>query len=97
MIYDRIDILLISETKIDKSFPNEQFRLKGFGDPYRLDRKCDGGGLLLYFRNDITAKPLKLIDSDIECILSEVTISRKKWLLIGIYNPHKSLAKCLRK
>ena len=90
MIHDRIDILLISETKIDKSFPNEQFRLKGFGDPYRLDRNCDGGGLLLYFRKDITAKPLKLIDSDIECIFSEVTISKKKWLLIGIYNPHKS-------
>ena len=29
--------------------------------------------------------------SGIECIFSEITISKKKWLLIGFYNPDKSL------
>ena len=75
MIKDKIDILLISETKIDSSFPKEQFRLNGYSDPYRLDRSTDGGGLLLYFQNDITTKRLTLIVDDIECIISEVTIS----------------------
>ena len=90
MIQDKIDILLVSETKINSSFPKEQFRLNGYGDPYRLDRNTEGGGLLLYFRNDITTKRLTLIDNDIECIISEVNISKRKWLLVGIYNPHKS-------
>ena len=32
-----IDILLISETKIDNSFPVCQFIIDGFSPPYRLD------------------------------------------------------------
>ena len=43
-----IDILLISETKIDESFPNAQFRMNGFSEPNRIDRNSNGGGLLLY-------------------------------------------------
>ena len=60
LVSERIDILLVSETKIDKSFPNPQFEMNGFGEPQRLDRTVHGGGLLLYFRNGITNKPLKL-------------------------------------
>ena len=33
LIQDRIDIFLISETKIDKSFPNAQFEINGFSPP----------------------------------------------------------------
>ena len=92
-IQDRIDILVVSETKIDGSFPPVQFRLDGFATPHRLDRNIHGGGLLLYVRSDITAKPLPLICDGIECIILEVTISKKKWLLIGAYNPQKAQTK----
>ena len=91
MIRDRVDILLISETKIDSTFPKPQFFLQGYSEPLRLDRTSDGGGLLLYLRSDIPVKPLPLISGSIECILSEIIISKKKWLLIGTYNPNKSL------
>ena len=30
---------MISETKVDDSFPDGQFFLDGFGTPFRLDRK----------------------------------------------------------
>ena len=91
MIRGRVDILLISETKLDATFPRPQFFLEGYSEPHRLDRTAFGGGLLLYFRNDIPVKPLPLISGDIECIFSEITISRKKWLLVGTYNSSKSL------
>ena len=90
MIRDKIDILLISETKLDITFPSAQFFIQGYSDPQRLDRTANGGGLLLYLRSDIPTKPLPLIESSIECILLEMTISKKKWLLIGTYNPSKS-------
>ena len=90
MIHGMIDILFISETKINSSFPTAQLSLKGFGTPERLDRTIHGGGLLLYFRSGITTKPLKLLESNIECIFCEVTIAKKKWLIAGVYNPHKS-------
>ena len=40
----KIDILMISETKIDESFPNGNFIIEGFSTPYRLDRDSKGGG-----------------------------------------------------
>ena len=40
----KIDILMISETKIEESFPNGNFIIEGFSIPYRLDRDSKGGG-----------------------------------------------------
>ena len=54
IILGKLDILLLSETKIDNSFSREQFKIPGFSIPYRLDRSYNtGGGLLLYIRSDI--------------------------------------------
>ena len=50
LVNGRIDILLISETKIDATFPTSQFEIPGFSSPFRLDRTERGGGLLLYIR-----------------------------------------------
>ena len=54
-----IDILLISETKIDESFPPSQFFIPGFSTPFRYDRSGNAGGLLFYVRQDIPAKIIK--------------------------------------
>ena len=37
-ISHNIDFLMISEIKIDDSFPKGQFQIKGFSDPFRVDR-----------------------------------------------------------
>ena len=91
LVHNRVDILLVSETKINESFPTDQLRMMGFATPFRLDRSIHGGGLLLYVRKDIPAQQKSLSVSGIECIIVELTISKKKWLLVGIYNPHKQL------
>ena len=33
-----VNILMISETKLDNSFPEGQFLTKGYSKPYRIDR-----------------------------------------------------------
>ena len=38
VIGNNIDVLLISETKLDASFPLRQLILNGFTPPYRLER-----------------------------------------------------------
>ena len=58
--------------------------------PHRLDRTANGGGLLFYLRNDLPTKPLPLLFGDIECIILDLTISKKKWVMVGTYNPNKS-------
>ena len=43
-IKDNIDILMISETKLDESFPASQFFMKGFSSPHRCN--CNDGCIL---------------------------------------------------
>ena len=50
LIAENIDILLISETKLNNTFPESQFLISGFQPPYREDRNEKVGGLLLYVR-----------------------------------------------
>ena len=47
-----IDILMVSETKLDDSFPKGQFLMEGFHSPFRFDRNRNGGGIMLYVRED---------------------------------------------
>ena len=39
---------MISETKLDESFPSNQFLIDGFSAPFRLDRNDEGGGVIIY-------------------------------------------------
>ena len=62
----KINILMISETKIDESFPKGNFLIEGFSTPYRLDRDSKGGGILLYVREDIPSNLIAFEDKPIE-------------------------------
>ena len=55
---DKLDILLISETKVDLSFHSSQFAIDGFSSPFRLDRNSSGGGIILFVREKIPSKIL---------------------------------------
>ena len=44
VIGKNLDILTIKETKLDSSFPSQQFMLPGYSEPYRLNRNREGGG-----------------------------------------------------
>ena len=58
---------MVSETKIDRSFPTSQFVIQGFVAPFRLDRTNTGGGILIYVQDDI---PSKLLDISYLLILN---------------------------
>ena len=82
-------VLLISESKLDDSFPSAQFLLNGFSKPYRLDRCFNGGGILLYIRDDIPARLLSNSNKT-ENFFAEINFRKKKWLICASYDPHKS-------
>ena len=91
LIKGKLDIMLISETKNDHSFPTSQFDIEGYTS-FRLDRTANGGGILLHTRYDIPAKKLPILGTEnIECTILEITITKKKWLLLKTYNPNISL------
>ena len=90
IINKNIDVLLLSETKIDSSFPSVQFHLEGYATPHTLDRNANGDGILLYIRENIPSKLLN-IDLSIEQFFVEIRLRKKKWLLCSSYNPKKNL------
>ena len=91
-IISNVDVLLVSETKLNDSIPTAQFLLDGLSKPYRLDRWSSAGGILLYVKDDTSSRLLtdhKLPDKS-ECFFTKINIRNKKWLLCCSYNPHKS-------
>ena len=44
---------MVSDTKIDESFPKSQFLINGLSDPFRIDRNVYRGGILLHIPNKL--------------------------------------------
>ena len=88
LIVGKVDLLLISETKIDDTFPSSQFQISGFSTPFRLDRTQNGGGIMLYVREAIPAKRIhsNIISENFECFFVEINLYKKKWLIVSTYN-----------
>ena len=83
MVENKIDIFVIAETKIDESFPSNQFLIEGFSTPFRADRNCHGGGLLLYVREGILCKTIKCEQlGDAEGIFIEIIMDGFLWVAI---------------
>ena len=84
-----IDILVLTETKLDDTFPTEQFLVNGFSELYRRDRNRNGGGVMIYIRQDIPSKRLdkQAFPYDMEGVFVEVNFRKCKWLLFGTYHP----------
>ena len=92
---EKIDILCISETKLNESFPSSNFTIRGYSPPYRRDRTDCGGGIMIFVRNDIPSKELTSINipEGNECLFIEINLYKKKWLIGNFYNPSKNLIK----
>ena len=98
IIPGNIDILVLTETKLDDSFPTSQFLIDGFSEPYRLDRNHMGGGVAIYTREDIPSKLLTKhsfpndtyrkdnYKGPIEGMFVEINLRKTKWLLLGTYH-----------
>ena len=90
-----IDILMICETKIDDSFPTEQFIIEGYSTIYKLDRNDRGEGIMLIVLGNLLNSRLDkyCFPNEIQIFYIELNLQKKKWLIFCCYNPHKHLLK----
>ena len=78
---------MVSETKIDNSFPVGNFVKDGFSTPYRLDPNSNGCGIRLCVREDIPSNLLAMDKKNcIESFYVEVNLYNEKWLTNCSYN-----------
>ena len=61
IIKDSLDILVLTESKTDGSFPVSQFLIEGFSPPFRQDRDINGGGVFIYVSDMISCKQVELV------------------------------------
>ena len=87
VIGNNLDILTIQETKLDSSFPPGQFLIDGYTEPYRLDRNRNGGGVMIYVREDIPSKLLTkhTFTEAVEGLFIEINLRKTQLLFFGSY------------
>ena len=86
-----MDVLQISETKLDDTFPNNQFTMEGYKIIARLDRNQHGGGIIIYVKECVPSKIVGDIpfNPEEEGFFIELKLRNTKWLLFRGYNPKK--------
>ena len=79
LVKNSLDVFMVSEAKLDETFPESQFLMDGFTPPYRMDRKTNGGGTALYVREDIPSRQIsfKKDDKDIKHFFVEINLRKK--------------------
>ena len=86
-----LDYFVLSQTKLDNSFPSAQFSIENFEITYRRGRDNNGCGLIEFVRKGIITKKIKEYETKVsENIASEFTISKKKWFCLSVYRPPTS-------
>ena len=84
-----LDVLFLSETKLDVSFPSPQFHATGY-KCHRADRNQHGGGIMAYVRNDLPHRRRSHLEhaalKPVEAMIIEMIIRNEKWLLMCLYD-----------
>ena len=91
---DNLNKLIFAPLNINSirnSFPIANFLIDGFSQPYKIDRNSSGGGIMLYFREDIPSNILKVeVESlPIEVFYVELKLQSENWLINCSYNPNR--------
>ena len=86
-IVKAFDIFLISESKLDTTFPINQFIVRRY-NIFKQDCNRFGSGLK-YVNKNISCKPLTdhPVFFGLEVMVFYLHQSKYKWLLLGIYKP----------
>ena len=86
LLKGKVDILTITESKLDSSFTATQFLIDGYSKPFRLDRNRNGVGVLVYVREDTACSELKSdkLPNDIDGIFNKLKFKKSKLAFFNI-------------
>ena len=82
-----IDILILTETKLDETILISQFLVDGFSKPYRFDKNKHGGEVMAYIWNTISSKILEKHSCPNVCGTYHPHLKMMNIILIILINP----------
>ena len=84
-----VEVLVITEAKLEDTFLTSQFLVTGFPEPHRLNRNRKRGGIMIFIRDDIPSEMLTkhVFQDDIEVLFIKLIFRKAKWLLYETYHP----------
>ena len=89
LVKSKVDIIVITESKLDHTFPDSSFRISRYNKPFRKDRNRNGGGILVFIRDDIPCKELQInLFNEFEVLFIEVNLSHS--VVCSLLPPSKS-------
>ena len=90
MIIGNVDVFVISETILDESFPKGQFKIPGYTTPFLVDCDRNGGGIIVFLREDIPVRYLSTEDKPVEAFFFKLNLHKKKLLMSCSFKPHRN-------
>ena len=82
--YSNPDIIYLVETKLDSNYQTYSFLPPNY-EAIRKDRNAHGGGVLIAFRDDITAESLDNLNSNCEIVWTKIHFARNKSIFFASY------------
>ena len=82
--YSNKDIIFLVETKLDSNYQTYSFLPPNYV-AIRKDRNAHGGGVLIAFRDDITAESLDNLNSNCEIVWTKIRFARNKSIFFASY------------
>ena len=84
-------VIFLSETKIDSSYKDDQFSMRGY-NTFRKDRKKGGGGLMAFISMNIASKKVSApAYRHVEVLAIEIKTTCSTILLVRVYRPPKAV------
>jgi hypothetical protein len=91
-----LDVLIITESKIDQTIPSNLLTIPGYHEPVRRDRNIngrDGGGVLIYISEHLVFQQRQNLQSDFfEHIWVDVKIRNISFAINAFYRPSNESA-----
>ena len=83
-----LDILILTESKLDDTIPSSLITLPGYHEPLRRDRNRNGGGVLVYVAENLIFNQKEHLQSEyFEHIWVDVQIRNVRFAINALYRP----------
>ena len=88
LVKGKVDIIVITESELDHTFPGSSFRISGYNERFRKDRNRNGGRILFLLGMIYREKNYRyFFFNEFEFLFIEINLSHSKWLFVACYHP----------